>query len=59
MFTKLNRVLLASGLAVGTAAMLSPAVFAQTANPNGKSASADLVGTLPATVTLYCERLRS
>jgi len=30
MFTKLNRVLLASGLAVASAAMLSPAVFAQT-----------------------------
>jgi hypothetical protein len=30
MFTKLNRVLLASGLAIASAAMLSPAVFAQT-----------------------------
>jgi hypothetical protein len=29
MFTKLNRVLLASGLAIGTAALLSPAAFAQ------------------------------
>jgi hypothetical protein len=32
MFTKLNRVLLASGLAVASAAMLSPAVFAVPTN---------------------------
>ncbi len=45
MFTKLNRVLLASGLAVGTAAMLSPAVFAQT-QPTL------LNGTIPTVFTL-------
>ena len=32
MFTKLNRVLLASGLAVASAALLSPSAFAESAN---------------------------
>jgi hypothetical protein len=44
MFTKLNRVLLASGLAIASAAMLSPAVFAQIIT-NGTS-DASKVGAL-------------
>ena len=45
MFTKLNRVLLASGLAIASAAMLSPAVFAQ-------SQSTVLNGTIPTVFTV-------
>ena len=43
MFTKLNRVLLASGLAIASAAMLSPAAFAQLSS----------VGTITAQVNAF------
>ena len=49
MFTKLNRVLLASGLAVASAAMLSPAVFAQSATD---SASDTVAADYKAKVTI-------
>lgn len=53
MFTKLNRVLLASGLAVASAAMLSPAVFAQVITPNGTTgASGALDGEILPLLTL-------
>ena len=48
MFTKLNRVLLASGLAVASAAMLSPVAFAQTVDSDFRV----LNGTLLSAFTL-------
>ena len=53
MFTKLNRVLLASGLAIASAAMLSPAAFAVdfVANPLNGTVAAEFAITWPGPAT--------